>query len=146
MKLLTILLALCVTLPAFASSTWTTPTTKVTTTVGRVSKLVATTDTPAAPTTDAHGLDLAGLHGFTVHVEAASTMTAGGTLDAYSFNVETATWARAPELDIVVTAKQDENYAAFEVLGGIGRIAFVPNGTGGATLDVYIIGVKRKHR
>jgi hypothetical protein len=88
---------------------------------------------------DAVGLDLAGLKGFAVFVEAGAAMTAGGKLVAYSLNPATMAYAPVPELDVTVAALVREGFAGFSLASDFGRIAYVPSGTGQAS-SVYLVG------
>lgn len=109
-----------------------------------VSKLVATTGTETGnlPTASTAGLSLSEVRGFTVHVEAAAAMTAGGTLLAYMWNPVTERWNRVADgsLDLVVSAVQYQTFSGFEVTGNSPqRIAYVPSGIGQAS-TIWIFG------
>lgn len=99
------------------------------------------TGSESAPAGASAGLSLGYISGFTVHAETAGTMTAGGILQAYLYNPESASWVRAPDLDLVVQALAKQAFAGFQVTGRNGRIAFVPSGVGVA-VTIYIVGQK----
>jgi hypothetical protein len=98
----------------------------------RNSRAVCSTGTEAATVLDAaSGLDLFGITGFVVHVEAAVAMTAG-KLFAYIYNQLSGKWNRAESLDVTVGA-----YTAAAALSPVNplptfsrgtRIAYLPNG------------------
>jgi hypothetical protein len=129
-------LALFVAGHAFATETWAKGTRG---NASAVATCTASNGTETAPTSTAAGLALVGIRGFTVHIETAGTMTAGGSLLAYLFNPESGHWVRAPDLDLTVTAVGSMSFAGFSVSGGTGRIQYVPSGVGLAS-TIYIIG------
>lgn len=137
-RTLTILLILALASPAVASITWTEDLSKV------YALAVCSSGTESAPTLVAEGLNLDRVKGLTVSYEAASAMTADGTLQAYLWNPISEQWNRATDLDLTATAVADEEWG-LEVVGHPpgSRIAFVPNGIGVAG-SLYIRGGKRR--
>lgn len=139
-KTVAAVLALLLAAPALGTTTWTKDPTSQT----PVSKLVASTGTETGdpPTLATDGLALSDLRGFTVHVEAAAAMTAGGLLLAYLWNPVTARWIRVADgsLDLTVAAIQYQSFGGFRIDGdGPVRIAYVPSGIGQAS-TIWIVG------
>lgn len=92
---------------------------------------------------DVAGLNLHGLKGFDVFIEASGgAMTAGGKLLAYALNPVTMKWARLPAQDITVSALTAESYDAFAVPVDWNYVAFVPSGIGRSS-TTYLIGRKK---
>lgn len=141
-KIIFALLSLFAFTPAFAATTWSADTSQDSTLV-TVSKAVCTTGSESAPAdgvgSPAVGLALFGVEGFSVYAEAAAAMTSGGTLQAYLYNPITTKWARAPDLDLVVSNLQYQAFPGFTVVADWARIAFVPVGVGQA-VTVYVMG------
>lgn len=141
--------ALALAIPVLATTTWSEPTNLPS--YVRVSKAACTTGTETSHTATAAGLDLAGLKGFVVMAKTCSAftgstcsavggnMTAGGKLQAWIRNPVTSSWARAPDLDITVTAVAEEAYPGYTVSMPFGTIAFDPNGVG-TGVELYIVG------
>ena len=75
--------------------------------------------------------------GLAVHAETAGTMTAGGTLQAYVQNPATGNWNRVPDLDLTVQALARQAWFGLAVVNQMGRIIWLPSGTGLAT-TIYI--------
>lgn len=137
-RLIVLLLAAALAGSASAATTYTQDTTLPENFV-RVSKVVATTGTESAPAAATDGLNLYGITGFSVTIEAAGAMTAGGLLLAYVRHPVSGVWARAPDLDLVVSALTNQAFPGFVVTSDMGRVAFVPSGVGqGAT--IYVAG------
>lgn len=133
---------LAVSLPAAAACTWSS-------TGSYRSKVVCTTANEAAPTLVTEGMSLSNLKALSVTAEAdaAQTFTAApaGTLAVYLWDPTVAAWARCRdcgEPTITEASVRRQSFAAFQVLGPTGRIAFVPVGVtvsaGGVTL--YLTG------
>jgi hypothetical protein len=138
-KLSAALLALALAVPSYATETWAKGARGA---FSAVATCTTGTGTEAAPTTSTSaGLSLAGIHGFTVHIETSGTMTAGGKLLAYLFNPETGNWTPVSDgsLDLTVSAVASQSFSGFAVYGGGGRIAYVPSGVGVAS-HIYIVG------
>ncbi len=109
------------------------------TTVGTAVRLAAGGATMASGTAVV-GLNTYGVKAVSVYVEAAvGAMTAGGKLLAYVLNPASSVWMRLPEMDITVTALQNESYTGLEVLGDYSYLAYVPSGVGRAT-ELYLVG------
>lgn len=121
-------------LPAEASCTYSTPGGSTTTVV------TCTATTEAAPTLVSEGRSLANLRGLTVIVESSGTMTAGGTFQAYLWNLGSSSWVRAPELDLTAQALAKQAWPGFVVTVPQGRIDYKPTGTGANTTTIYLIG------
>ena len=142
----TILLALAL-IPglATASTTWVSNnrvSTATTTTGSETGTPPTTTPCPSPATAADQGKCLAGMGGFTVHVESiAGAMTAGGFLAAYLWNPSTEQWNPAPDLNLYVTAVVDQSFAGFSVVSPVGGIAYLPSGVGvGVVITVYATG------
>jgi len=140
-RLLSVALALLsLSLPAGATETWSRGARRYT------AINTCTTGTESAPSglglpTAPVGLELTGLEGFNVYVEAGGTMSTG-TFQAYLLNPATGNWLRAPALDLTAQALTAQAFSGFSVFGGTGRIAYVPNGIGQA-VTIYIVGMPR---
>lgn len=143
-KLIAVITVLFLPLIAAATTTWTTDTSQSGTIV-RVSVATCTTGTESAmadgPGTAPNlvGIDLYGLKGVVVQVEAAAAMTAGGKLLAYILNPITNKWGRATWLDITVSNVQYETYPGINVNVDWSRLAFIPSGVGQAAV-IYLSG------
>jgi hypothetical protein len=138
-KLLAVLLVTVFALQASATTTWSTGSS------ARVSVATCSTGSESAPTLATHGLALGQVSSFTVVAETAGTMTAGGVLQAYYYNPESASWVRAPDMDLIVQALAKQAFPGFQVTSNVGRgerIAFIPSGVGVA-VTVYIVGSLR---
>lgn len=141
-RLFAFLCAVALAAPAFAATTYTQDTT-VPENFVRVSKVVCTTGSESAPAAATDGLSLYGLTGFSVTIEAAGAMTAGGVLQAYVRHPVSGVWARAPDLDLVVAALTNQAFGGFTVVADMARIAFVPSGVGqGST--IYVSGTTKR--
>jgi hypothetical protein len=104
-------------------------------------KCVCTSGTETgAPSGAAAGINLVGMSGLSVHVEAAGAMTAG-SLQTWLYNPQTGNWNRADAnsmLDLSVTAGlTTAAFAGLSVDAGDTRIAFQPSGIGQAC-TVYL--------
>lgn len=109
---------------------------------GSYVSIVCTSGTESTLTaSSAEGLKLNALFskiaGLSVHAETAGTMTAGGTLQAYVQNPATGNWNRAPDLDLTVQALARQSFVGLQIVNQMGRIAWLPSGTGLAT-TIYI--------
>jgi hypothetical protein len=133
-----LIIALLLSLPAYAFATCTTandgPVTTVTCTTGTESTLTASSNEGHKLNTIFSGQRQPGL---TVHAETAGTMTAGGTLQAYVQNPATGNWNRVIDLDLTVAALARQAWFGLTVANQMGRIIWLPNGTGLAT-TIYI--------
>ena len=141
-RILSAVLALAVSLPAWATTTWSQPT-PITAYQSRVriALAICTTGSEAAPTntvTSSEGLPLVDVGAFTVMIETSGN-TSAGSLYAYLHNPATGNWIRAPDLDVTVPAGVT-SYAwpGFTVNAPVGRIAYVPQGLGSITVNVYV--------
>lgn len=127
---------------AKATTTWTSPGTTY-------AKAGVDGGTGQAPTTISQGLKLDGLKGFTVFVESTSLQGGGdggpfgftaGSLRCYLWNPVSAAWARAPEMDLTVTAGlTSQSFPGFTVTAPRGRIAYIPDGLV-TPVSIYING------
>ena len=131
-----IALLACLALPRLAHATCTT------TDGGSVVTVACTTGTESTLTAgSSEGLKLntifSSSRGLTVHAETAGTMTAGGSLQAYVQNPATGNWNRVPDLDLAVQALARQAWFGLAVVNQMGRIIWLPNGTGLAT-TIYI--------
>lgn len=107
----------------------------------------AGTNTPIKGLGPQSGLDLSGLKGFvvTVVLNGASPLDAGGTftagtLQAYVYTLGAQRWARAPDLDLTISAGNSAQTSyGFNVVADMGRVAFVPSSLGQPT-SVHITG------
>lgn len=133
MKTLFAAVALLLSLPAYATITWTSADN------GLVSIASCTSTTESAPTLVTEGLSLAGVKGIVVVIETAGTLTAGGVLQAYIWNdsAGTPSWVRVPDHDLTVQALAKQAFSGFAVTSPRGRIAFIPSGVGLAS-TIYI--------
>jgi hypothetical protein len=111
---------------------------------GQIVFVTADSGSAAAPTTVADGINLEGLYGVNVIVEASGTMTAGGTLQCYVWNPQSTTWVRNPDLDLTVAALQRQAFAGIFVAAARGRATWVPNGVGSLATTVYMVGGVRQ--
>lgn len=136
-KLVAALLAVLLPLASWASCTYAT--------AGGSSTTVATctTTTEAAPTLVTEGISLAGLAGLTVVVKSTGTMTAGGTFQAYLWELNSASWVRAPDLDLTAQALAGQAWPGFLITVPQGRLDYKPTGTGANTTTIYLIGASR---
>lgn len=92
---------------------------------------------------DVVGLNLVGLKGYVVQIEASGgNMTAGGKLLAYVLNPVTMKWARAPGLDETVSALAAEVYRGWTVVADWSHVAYVPSGIGRSS-TTYLVGRKK---
>ena len=82
--------------------------------------------------------------GVSVILVTSSNATAGGTLQAYLFNPETATWARAAELDLTATATTNQTWPALWVPVSRGRLYYNPSGIGSVQTTIYLVGQVRQ--
>jgi hypothetical protein len=102
-----------------------------------------TTGTEAAPTLATQGMSLEGLDSFVVVVKSTASAFSAGTLDAYIYDLVSASWSRAPDLDLTVKAGLTQQaFYGFRVTAPRGRIAFIPNGLGQANV-VYLNGSRK---
>jgi hypothetical protein len=88
------------------------------------------------------GLNLASVRGFNLCVETVTDAGPflAGTLQAYVLNPVSGNWARNPSLDVTLTAGlYRQCFAGWQVPSPIGRIAFLPSGTGQPS-SIYLIG------
>ena len=83
-------------------------------------------------------VDWRSVTGITVFAETAGTMTAS-TLACYAYNPATSSWIRVPDLDLTVQALAKQGWFGLSVPSPLGRVAWLPNGTGLAT-TIYIYG------
>lgn len=141
-KIATAFLALLLSASTWATTTWSQPT-PITAYQSRVriALAVCTTGTESAPTntvTASEGLSLTDVGAFTVMIETSGN-TSAGSLYAYLHNPATGNWIRAPDLDVTVPAGVT-SYAwpGFTVNAPVGRVAYVPQGLGSITVNVYI--------
>jgi hypothetical protein len=109
---------------------------------GTYTTITCTTGTESTLTaSSAEGLKLNTLFsrtmGLSVHAETAGTMTAGGVLQAYVQNPVTGNWNRVPDLDLTVQALARQSFVGLAIVNQMGRIAWLPSGTGLAT-TIYI--------
>jgi hypothetical protein len=111
-------------------------------------KAVCASGTEAAPTLVTEGLSLANLRAISVVAEAdaGQTFTAAptGTLAIYLWDPSVGAWARCRDCGEPVISEasaRHQAFAAFDVLGPDGRIAFIPVGVtlsaGGVTLYLH---------
>jgi hypothetical protein len=138
-RTLVLLLAIGLSSPVFATTTWT-----VVQDAG-YALAACTTGSEAAPTLVTQGLKLDGMRSITVSAEASVALTAASAgLKAYLWNPISAQWNRAPDLDLTTVNVTDQSWAAFSVSGALkgSRVAWVPDGAGQA-VSIYIMGAKR---
>jgi hypothetical protein len=121
---------------------------------GLSASAACTTGTEAAPSTTAHGLALCqqGYGGkrlsgvsVTIAADAGQTLSGAGALSAYVYHPDLGAWARAPDLDLGVTAtiRAQTSFAGTVPVGRPGsRIAYVPTGVtmSAGSLTVYVDG------
>ena len=112
-------------------------------------KAVCASGTADAPTLASEGIDLQGIRGFTVHVEADSTRTlsGAGTLDFYIWNNEGQRWGKLcsstgaqVQYTVAASGVRSCGYQGFEVIDSKDRIAIVPTGVtvSAGGLTIYI--------
>lgn len=122
-------------LPARATTTWTTPATKV-------SLCTETTGTGSAPSASTDGLSLTGLRTVQVCVEPSTGSLTAGTLQAYLWNPSSGAsgaWFRAPDLDLTVATAAGNCFIGINFQASGSRIAYVPTGLGVAN-KTYLLG------
>lgn len=73
-----------------------------------------------------------------IEVDAAGTIAANATLNAYHLNPQTSVWNRLPDLDLSLTSGlTGQASAGWPVACPRGRLAWLPNAVGGAC-HIYI--------
>jgi hypothetical protein len=113
--------------------------------VPKVVILTAGDGTEDAPTAATSGIDLTDLSGVVVLLKTAgtTTATAGGTLQAYTYNPEVAGWYRVPDLDLTAIAATNQSWPAIYVPVRRGRVTWVPNGISAGVTTIYLIGQEK---
>jgi hypothetical protein len=138
-RIFALLLAIGLSWPAYATTTWT-----VVQDAG-YALATCTSGSESAPTLVTEGLKLDGMRSITVSAEASVALTAvAAGLKAYLWNPITEQWNRAPDLDLTTVNVTDQAWASFTVTGALkgSRVAWIPDGVGQA-VNIYIMGAKR---
>jgi hypothetical protein len=106
----------------------------------RTAMAAFSTGTESAPTGTAVGISLTDIVGVNVILNTSSAATAGGTLQAYTYNPESGAWGRVPDLDLTAIAATNQSWPGLFVPVQRGRVTWVPNGIGTVSGVVYIVG------